>query len=90
MTLQPIWPQIVRTMSHTAQFIIISEILALVLGVAVGIYSAIRQYSVFDYLFTTISFLGFAMPTFWLALLLQIAFTNIFCTTTSGSSTPRA
>ena len=77
-TLQPIWPQIMRTMGHTAQFIIISEVLALVLGVAVGIYSAIRQYSVFDYLFTSISFLGFAMPTFWLALLLQISFTDIF------------
>ncbi len=77
-TLQPIWPQIQRTMGHTAQFIIISEVLALVLGVAVGIYSAIRQYSVFDYLFTSISFLGFAMPTFWLALLLQISFTDIF------------
>ncbi|HEX4323708.1 MAG TPA: ABC transporter permease [Gaiellaceae bacterium] len=77
-TLQPLWPQITRTMGHTAQFIIISEILALILGVAVGIYSAIRQYSVFDYLFTSISFLGFAMPTFWLALLLQISFTDIY------------
>jgi peptide/nickel transport system permease protein len=77
-TLQPIWPQITRTMGHTAQFIIISEVIAIVLGVAVGIFSAIRQYSVFDYLFTTVSFLGFAMPTFWLALLLQIAFTDIF------------
>jgi len=77
-TLQPIWPQITRTMGHTAQFIIISEVLALILGVAVGIYSAIRQYSVFDYLFTSVSFLGFAMPTFWLALLLQIGFTDIY------------
>ena len=48
------------------------------LGVVVGIYSAIRQYSVFDYTFTSISFLGFAMPTFILALLLQIAFTDIY------------
>jgi peptide/nickel transport system permease protein len=77
-TLQPIWPQITRTMGHTAQFIIIAECLALILGVAVGIYSAIRQYSVFDYVFTSVSFLGFAMPTFWLALLLQISFTDIY------------
>jgi peptide/nickel transport system permease protein len=77
-TLQPLWPQITRTLGHTAQFIVISEVLALILGVAVGIYSAIRQYSVFDYLFTSFSFLGFAMPTFWLALLLQEAFTNIY------------
>ena len=72
-TLQPIWPQMTRTMGHTLQFIVISEVLALILGIAVGIYSAIRQYSIFDYTFTTVGFLGFAMPTFWLALLLQIA-----------------
>lgn len=77
-TLQPIWPQITRTMGHTAQVIIISETLAIILGIGVGIYSAIRQYSVFDYLFTSVSFLGFALPTFWLALLLQIAFTDIY------------
>ena len=58
--------------------IIISEILAIILGIAVGIFSAIRQYSVFDYLFTSLSFLGFAMPTFWLALLLQILFVDIY------------
>lgn len=77
-TLQPIWPDIVRTMGHTAQVIIISEVLALILGVAVGIFSAIKQYSFFDYVFTSISFLGFAMPTFWLALLLQILFVDIY------------
>ena len=58
--------------------IILAEILALILGVAVGIFSAIRQYSVFDYFFTSFSFLGFAMPTFWLALLLQILFVDIY------------
>ena len=52
--------------------------LAFVLGVVIGIYSAIRQYSIFDYFFTSFSFLGFAMPTFWLALLLQILFTDIY------------
>ena len=77
-TFQPIWPDLVRTGGHTLQVIVISEVLALILGVAVGIFSAIRQYSFFDYTFTTISFLGFAMPTFWLALLLQILFVDIY------------
>jgi ABC-type dipeptide/oligopeptide/nickel transport system permease component len=77
-TFQPIWPDITRTIGHTAQVIIIAELLALVLGVAVGIFSAIRQYSAFDYFFTSLSFLGFAMPTFWLALLLQILFVDIY------------
>jgi peptide/nickel transport system permease protein len=77
-TLKPIWPDITRTMGHTAQLIIISESLAILIGIAVGIYSAIRQYSVFDYSFTSLSFLGFAMPTFWLALVLQILFVDIY------------
>lgn len=78
LTFQPIWPDVTRTLGHTAQVIIISESLAIVLGVAVGIFSAIRQYSIFDYSFTSLSFLGFAMPTFWLGLLLQILFVDIY------------
>ncbi len=77
-TYQPLWPDITRTLGHTAQLIILSEVLAIILGVAVGIYSAIRQYSPFDYTFTTLSFLGYAMPIFWLALLLQILFVDIY------------
>ena len=77
-TLQPIWPDIVRTLGHTAQVVLLAEALAIVVGVAVGILSAVRQYSVFDYVATSLSFLGFAMPTFWLALLLQILFVDIY------------
>jgi len=75
---EPIWPDITRTIGHTAQVILIAEGLAILIGIAVGIFSAIKQYSFFDYAFTSISFLGFAMPTFWLALLLQILFVDIY------------
>jgi ABC-type dipeptide/oligopeptide/nickel transport system permease component len=77
-TSQPIWPDIKRTAGHSLQVIFLAEILALILGVSVGIFSAIRQYSPFDYFFTGFSFLGYAMPTFWLALLLQILFVDIY------------
>jgi peptide/nickel transport system permease protein len=77
-TSQPIWPDITRTIGHTAQVVLLAELIALVLGVIVGIFSAVRQYSIFDYAFTSISFLGFAMPVFWLALLLQILFVDIY------------
>ena len=77
-TQQPIWPDIKRVMTHTAQLILTAELIALLIGIAVGVYSAIRQYSIFDYTTTTLSFLGFALPTFWLALLLQILFVNIY------------
>ena len=45
---------------------------ALILGVALilGILTAIRQYSLFDYSVTALSFLGIATPSFWLGLML--------------------
>jgi peptide/nickel transport system permease protein len=78
---RPIWKDLVRVIPHTLQLVISAEIVALMIGVGIGIYSSIRQYSLFDYAATTFSFLGFAMPVFWLALMLQIAFTNLFLST---------
>ena len=75
---QPIWPDLQRAMGHTVQLIIAAEILAILLAVAIGVYSALRQYSVFDYAATTFSFVGLSIPVFWLALMLQILFVNIY------------
>ena len=75
---QPVWDDLTRVIPHTLQLVFIAELIALLMGVLIGVYSAIRQYSKFDYASTTLSFLGFAMPVFWLALMLQILFTNIF------------
>jgi peptide/nickel transport system permease protein len=48
--------------------------LSLLVGVAFGIYAAIRPYSVQDYVITTFAFFGQSMPVFWLALMCQLAF----------------
>jgi peptide/nickel transport system permease protein len=74
----PIWPDLKRAMGHTLQLVIVAEILAILVAVAVGTYSALRQYSVFDYTATTLAFTGLAVPVFWLALMLQILFVNIY------------
>jgi peptide/nickel transport system permease protein len=90
----PIYEDLLRVMPHTLTLVLAADFLALVLGCSIGIYSAVRQYSKFDYAATTLSFLGFAMPVFWLGLMLQIAFTNLFLHTgvrvfyTSGLSAP--
>ena len=96
LTLQPVWPDIERTLGHTGQVVLLSEAVALPLGLAIGILAAVRQYSLFDYVTSAFSFLGFAVPTFWLALLLQILFVDVYLHWhvrvfyTSGLNSPHA
>ncbi len=91
---RPIWPDLRRAMGHTLQLVIGAEIIALTLGISLGVISAKRQYSVVDYTTTTISFLGYSIPIFWFALMLQIVFVSIFTATgtriffTAGLSSP--
>jgi peptide/nickel transport system permease protein len=47
-------------------------VLALAFAVSAGAYSAVRQYSAFDYAITVFSFLGISMPVFWFGLMLQL------------------
>jgi peptide/nickel transport system permease protein len=49
-------------MWHTLQLVVIAEVLSLIIGIALGVVSAKRQYSIFDYATTTISFLGYSVP----------------------------
>jgi peptide/nickel transport system permease protein len=57
--------------NSTIQLITGSTIIALLLGVAVGMISAIRQYSGFDYVVTFISFVLYSLPIFFVAVLLK-------------------
>lgn len=75
---RPILPELTRVMGHTLQLVIIAELLAVTIAVFIGVYSALRQYSAFDYTATTFSFVGLATPVFWLALMLQVLFVNIY------------
>lgn len=43
--------------------------LALVLGVALGVFSAVRQYTFFDYVLTILAFFGVSVPSFFVALM---------------------
>lgn len=49
-------------------------VVAILVAVPVGIISAVKQYSVIDYLATALAFFGLSMPTFWLGLLLILVF----------------
>ena len=75
---RPILPDLWRVMKNTLQLVIVAELLAILIAVGIGVYSALRQYSAFDYTATTFSFLGLAMPVFWLALMLQVGVVYVY------------
>jgi len=51
-----------------------SQVLALTIALPVGIYSAVKPYSVFDRIASTLAFIGFSLPTFFTGLLLILLF----------------
>ena len=51
-----------------------SQVLALLVALPVGIYSAVRPYSVFDRIASSLAFVGFSLPTFFTGLLLILLF----------------
>ena len=51
-----------------------SQILALLIALAVGVYSALRPYSIFDQIATLLAFIGFSLPTFVTGLLFILLF----------------
>ena len=57
----------------TLRLIFLAMVIALILAVIVGVLSAVRQYSKFDYTATFFGFLFLSMPAFWFAILLKQA-----------------
>ncbi len=65
-----IWPALKNTLFLTLAAVIIGKLIAILLG----IFSAVRQYSIGDYVLTAVTFVAYSVPAFWLALMLIIAF----------------
>lgn len=71
---QPVSALIMSRLPFTLQLMGLSFLFSLLLGVPLGIYSALRQYSTFDYIFTTLAFMGSAMPTFFFGIMMIVIF----------------
>ena len=71
---RPVTEKILERLPATLQLNLLSLLLLFLIAVPLGVYSAAKQNSVFDRLFTSISFIGFSVPSFWLALLLMLFF----------------
>lgn len=69
---RPVIEKIGERLPLTISMNVISLVLTLLIAIPAGIISACRQDSFFDRAVTVFVFLGFAMPSFWLALLLML------------------
>lgn len=57
--------------SQTLQLVTASTILAIIIGIALGVVAALRQYSGLDYGITFMAFVCYSLPSFWIAVLLK-------------------
>ena len=71
---RPVGQMILERLPATLELMSVSFVFAAVIALPLGVYSAVKQYSLFDFAATTTSFLGIAMPVFWFALILQLFF----------------
>ena len=69
---RPVIEKIAERLPLTIGINVISLLLTLLIAVPIGVISAWKQGSLFDKGMTVLVFLGFAMPGFWLALLLML------------------
>jgi peptide/nickel transport system permease protein len=63
--LEVIWDRVPNTLI----LMVASEVVIVVLALLIGVYSALHQYSLFDHTITAVSFIGYSMPIFFIALL---------------------
>ena len=80
--------EILEKLPNTLYLQIIAFTLALMIAIPVGITSAIRQYSWFDHVMTTIAFMGQSIPIFWLGLIVIIIFNVTLKHPNGGSLLP--
>jgi peptide/nickel transport system permease protein len=74
---RPVSDLIIGRLPKTLLLMGLALLISFVFGVPIGIYSAVKQYSKFDYTVTTMAFFGSAMPTFFFGLLLILMFSII-------------
>lgn len=63
--------QLKGAIATTFELVLAATVVAIILGIAVGLISALRQYTGFDYFITFVSFVMFSLPIFWVAVLLK-------------------
>jgi len=73
-TRQKVWIEVKQRFPATIELSLAAMLISTFLGLILGIISATKQYSVFDYLSMLGALVGVSMPIFWLGLVLMLIF----------------
>ncbi|MBN1384235.1 MAG: ABC transporter permease [Elusimicrobia bacterium] len=71
---RPVIGKIIERLPATLLLNFLSIILIFIITIPIGVFSAVKKDSLFDKITTVTVFIGFSVPTFWLAILLMILF----------------
>ncbi|MCX5852279.1 MAG: ABC transporter permease [Deltaproteobacteria bacterium] len=71
---RPVVDKVMERIPITIVINVLSLFMIIVIAIPIGVLSAVHRDSLFDKATTVFVFIGFAVPTFWLALLLMILF----------------
>jgi peptide/nickel transport system permease protein len=83
---EPVLSEIADRLPNTIYLMTVTLIVVAIVAIPVGILSAIKQYSAFDISATTLSFMGQAIPEFWLGLILVLIFYSWLVNPFTGDS----
>jgi peptide/nickel transport system permease protein len=73
-TREPVLNEIGQRVGNTLYLMSVTLIVVAIIAIPVGVLSAVKQYSFFDISVTTLSFMGQAIPEFWLGMILILVF----------------
>ncbi|MDH4266037.1 MAG: ABC transporter permease [Deltaproteobacteria bacterium] len=68
----PIAPQVIQVLPYTLQLTVSGILFGVILGIPLGIFTALKRNGFFDYLGRTFSLAGISLPSFFLGILLML------------------
>ena len=86
---RPVDDLIVERLPATLGISLLTILVTYLIAIPIGIYSATHQYSIADYIFTFVGFIGLSVPSFLLALILMFAGYKYFDLSVGGLYSPK-
>lgn len=71
---RPVTTELLTRLPATFELVAFAMLIAILVGIPVGVISAVRQYSLLDKTTSVLALTGISMPIFWLAMILVVIF----------------